>query len=236
MTEPPDHQKNSDHTEPATDGGELQREAYFPTFIFYRDLAGGKLLNDEIKPYIYAWRDADKAGIVRSNVQSVGAWHSAVDMNQRPEYRLLCELIVEAAQAVFDDLAYDPNFEPAIDNMWVNVSPRYGYNRNHVHPNALWSGVYYVQAPPGAGRIFFSDPRPQVPLVSPRFIPDQPRRSESWTEVFYEAIGGRLIMFPSWLVHEVEPNITELEGPDADRISVSFNLVQRRRATQPGSN
>ena len=116
--------------------------------------------------------------------------------------------------------------------MWVNVSPRYGYNRNHVHPNALWSGVYYVQAPPGAGRIFFSDPRPQVPLVTARFVPDKPRRAESWSEVYYEAIEGRLIMFPSWLVHEVEPNVTDLEGADADRISVSFNLVQRRRATQ----
>ena len=37
-----------------------------------------------------------------------------------------------------------------------------------------------------------------------------------------------MILFPGWLMHEVEPNMSELEGPAGDRISVSFNLFQRR--------
>jgi hypothetical protein len=35
-----------------------------------------------------------------------------------------------------------------------------------------------------------------------------------------------MLVFPAWLLHEVEPNLTEHTGSDADRISISFNLMQ----------
>jgi uncharacterized protein (TIGR02466 family) len=45
--------------------------------------------------------------------------------------------------------------------------------------------------------------------------------SHLWREVHYKPIAGRLIMFPSWLNHCVDPN----ESNDI-RISVSFNFLQ----------
>ncbi len=42
-----------------------------------------------------------------------------------------------------------------------------------------------------------------------------------WREVHLDAVEGRIIMFPSWLWHCVEPN----ESNDI-RISVSFNFIQ----------
>ncbi len=211
--------------------GRLIREVYFPTLIYFQDVPDAGALNEAIKPQIYAWRDADGEGIVRSNVRGTGAWHSRVDMHERAEYAGLVDRILAAARPIYEEMGYDPAYEPAIDNMWANVSPRSGFNRGHIHPNVLWSGVYYVQAPPGAGRIYFTDPRPQALAITPRYIPDTPRRALAWSEVYYEPVEGRMILFPAWLMHEVEPNLSELEGPAADRISVSFNLVQRRRTT-----
>jgi uncharacterized protein (TIGR02466 family) len=207
----------------------LVRELYFPTFIHYQDLADATELNAAIRPAIYAWRTADPDGIVRSNVYTVGSWHSRLDMQRREEYRPLCDRILAAVQVIFDDLGYDAAYGPSIDNMWANINPRHGFNRSHVHPNVLWSGVYYVQAPPGCGRIFFSDPRVQAQMCTPRYAPDQPRKNEVWSEVYFEPIEGRLILFPAWLSHEVEPNLCELEDAAGDRISVSFNLAQRLR-------
>jgi uncharacterized protein (TIGR02466 family) len=207
----------------------LMREFYFPTPIYFSDLPGARSLNEAIKPPIYAWRAEDQEGIHRSNVKRVGSWHSQLDMHRREEYRPLTEQILGVARQIFDDLGYDPVYEPAIDNMWANISPRYGYNRSHIHPNVLWSGVYYVQAPPDGGRIYFTDPRAQVLILTPRYAPDAPRKAEAWSEVYYEAIEGRLILFPSWLAHEVEPNLCDREGPAGDRISISFNLYQKRR-------
>jgi uncharacterized protein (TIGR02466 family) len=206
----------------------LMRELYFPTLIYYADLPGAKELNDTIKPHIYAWRAQDQEGIVRSNVKQLGAWHSRVDMHEREEYRELSGQILAAARTIAEDLGYDPTYQVVFDNMWANINPRYAYNRGHVHPNALWSGVYYVQAPAGSGRIFFTEPRPQAQMVAPKYRSGVPRRQEAWSEVYYEPIEGRLILFPAWLVHEVEPNLSNEEGPAGDRISVSFNIFQRR--------
>ncbi|MDH3640625.1 MAG: TIGR02466 family protein [Gammaproteobacteria bacterium] len=209
--------------------GKLMREMYFPTSIYFRDLPDSVELNEAIGTHIYAWRSQDEEGIVRSNVTQVGSWHSNLDMHQREEYDALTGQVIATAQEIFDDLGYDPAYEPAFSNMWANINPKYGYNRNHIHPNALWSGVYYVQTPPDSGRIFFSDPRAQAQVLTPCYAPETSRRSEAWNEVYFEPIEGRVILFPAWLVHEVEPNMSDREGPTGDRISVSFNLYQQQR-------
>ena len=96
--------------------------------------------------------------------------------------------------------------------------------------------MYYVQASSESGRIFFTDPRPQAQVLRPHIDPDKPRGSTAWTEVYFHPTEGRLILFPGWLVHEVEPNMSEAEGPEADRISVSFNFFQQRRNTTETTN
>ncbi len=209
--------------------GPLIKEVYFPTPIYFKDLSDVEELNQTVKQGIYAWRDQDIEGIVRSNVTQVRSWHSQLDMNRREEFQELTSRIVDVVQKIFDAEGYDPAFMAKCDNMWANISSKYGYNRNHTHPGVLWSGVYYVQASAESGRIFFSDPRPQAQVIRPRLDPDNPRRSNAWTEVYFHPIEGRLILFPAWLVHEVEPNMTDAEGPAADRISVSFNFFQQRR-------
>ena len=168
-------------------------------------------------------------GIVRSNVWQTGTWHSGVDMAMRPEFQPLADWILSATGEVFEDLGYLSDRVPTMLNMWANVAPRHGYNQSHVHPWSLWSGVYYVRAPEGAGRLVFLEPRPQAEIMTAAYGRPSQERPESWTRVYFKAIEGRLILFPSWLRHEVEPNGTSCEGDAADRISVSFNITQGKR-------
>lgn len=209
--------------------GKLCREHYFPTMIYYRDIEASTENNLNIRSHIYAWKEQDEEGILRSNVKEVGSWHSQLDMNKRAEYSWITNIILQTTQDIFNDLDYDPAYEPAIDNMWANVNPKYGYNRNHTHPNTLWSGVYYVQVPENAGRIYFSDPRAQSQVLTAHFNPETERKSEVWSEVYFDPIPGRLILFPSWLLHEVQPNMSNLAGQEGDRISLSFNLFQKKK-------
>jgi uncharacterized protein (TIGR02466 family) len=210
-------------------GPVLTREYFFPTMIYYRDLPEAVALNAEIKPHIYRWREEDEEGIVRSNVKQVGAWHSKTIMTERAEYAKLAHMIIACAQVIFDNLDYEPESEPFIDNMWANVNPKFAYNRSHVHPNVLWSGVYYVQSNDNSGRILFTDPRSQANVLNPRYARGQQRKPEVWSEVHYQPIEGRILFFPSWLAHEVEPNLCDKEGRNGDRISISFNIGQRRK-------
>ena len=217
-------------------GIRLTAEAYFPTLIFFRDLPNGPELNARLKPAIYALREEHPEGLVRSNVAKAGSWHSPDDLATRPAFAELCREVVGHASIVFGELGYDPDCGPEISNMWANVHPRHGYNRGHTHPNVLWSGVYYVQSPPRAGRIVFIDPRAQALAKQPIYRSGRDLPASLWSEVWYEPIEARLLLFPAWLQHEVEPNLSDLPGSAGDRVSISFNIVQRRRpaGTQVG--
>ncbi|MGI9273604.1 MAG: TIGR02466 family protein [Endozoicomonas sp.] len=206
----------------------LYRELYFSTPIFFRDGGDACEFHAEMKPLIYQIREEDTKGITRSNMRQAGAWHSQVNLHTQTAFSPLVEFITGQAREIFQDLGYDPDYEPAIDTLWANISSRNAYNRAHIHPNSLWSGVYYVQVPEDAGRIFFIDPRTQAMHYTPRYDPDKKREALTWNEVFFEPQEGRLILFPSWLQHEVEPNMSSLTGEAGNRISISFNIYQRK--------
>lgn len=204
----------------------LNKELFFPTPIYFVDLEGSEAINAYLKTRIYAWRDQDPSGIVRSNARKAGAWHSPTTMSSMPEYSLFVNKVNAAVNSVFTDQRYSAQHKAACQNMWANINPGGGYNRSHTHPGALWSGVYYVQTPPDCGQVVFQDPRVQSQVILPHPNQQQETGPEQWSEVFHKAVAGRLILFPSWLRHEVENNGNQLSSPHGDRISISFNYGQ----------
>ena len=203
----------------------LISEHYFATPVCTLDLVQPDL-NDALISHILQWRDADPAGITRSNFKQTGSWHSTIDMHQRPEFKALTDLVLAMAQQVFSQQHYHPDYLPLIDSMWANINPHGGFNRSHTHPDTLWSGVYYAQAPAQCGRICFHDPRSQARVITPMLGADAEDHPGSWPEIYFEPLAGRMILFPAWLQHDVEPNLSDLPGDSGNRISVSFNLLQ----------
>jgi len=197
----------------------MNRELHFPTPIYIFD-HNDPSINIQLEKDIMNWMNQDK-GVTRTNVKG---WHSTTDMHLKPEYKRLVDALFQAQHKIYDEEHLDS--EPFLGNMWANVNPPGGFNRAHLHPNSLWSGVYYVKAPKNCGRLKVNDPRTGAAMVSPRMRPrlNHPDTAPTrlWTEAHYEPIAGRLIMFPSWLVHCVDPN----ESNDI-RISVSFNFMQK---------
>ena len=192
----------------------MNRELFFPTPIYIANLQD-PTLNQELEKNIIAWSNKDK-GLNRTNVNS---WHSPTNMNELPEYKKLVDILYEAQRTIYDQEQLDS--EPYLGNMWANVNPPGGMNRTHIHPNSLWSGVYYVKAPKESGHLKVEDPRSVGLMSRPRMKPgEQPSRL--WRETHYEPFPGRLIMCPAWLTHCVDPN----KSNDI-RISVSFNFMQK---------
>jgi uncharacterized protein (TIGR02466 family) len=204
----------------------LNRESYFATHLYFSDLPDGERVSAELATHIRALREADPKGIVKSNVQALGAWHSMDNLEKDPNFTEIARYIVSAAKEVFNNLGYQENSIPVISNMWANVSPKFAFNRVHTHPGSAWSGVYYVYGPENSGKIYFQDPRPQAQVYNIRYHTKESRKREVWSEVFYDPKVGRLILFPAWLQHEVQPNLSELEGEAGQRISISFNIYQ----------
>ena len=200
------------------------REMFFATPIFFKDLPNSKELNKNLLRHIKQWKKRDEKGIKRSN--SLG-WHSAVDMHNRKEYNPLTKELFKMQHEIFEAEGYNKNTEPVCDNMWANVNYKYSHNKNHVHPGAQWSGVYYIQTPKDCGHIWFTDPCGQRHIDIPIMENKKEKPVHYWREVHYKPVEGRLIMFPAWLVHEVAPNLSKLKGDKHWRISVSFNFKQR---------
>ena len=192
----------------------MNRELFFPTPIYIANL-NEPGLNEQLERDITAWANKDK-GLNRTNVDG---WHSPTNMNELPEYKKLVDVLYEAQRTIYEQEHLDS--EPYLGNMWANINPPGGMNRAHMHPNALWSGVYYVKAHPDSGHLKVDDPRAAASMSRPR-QKSGPTPSRLWRETSFEPKAGRLIMFPAWLTHCVDPNKS-----NDNRISVSFNFMQK---------
>jgi len=192
----------------------MHRDLLFPTPVYIADIKH-PTLNQELERDIVAWSKQDK-GIVRTNVQG---WHSTTNMHERPEFKKLVNMLYDCQKTVYEQEYYES--EPVLGNMWANINPPGGSNRAHQHPNSLWSGVYWIKTPKNCGQLKIDDPRSVACMTRPR-QKDTKKPDRLWRETHYEPIAGRCIMFPSWLMHCVDPN----ESNDI-RISVSFNFLQK---------
>jgi uncharacterized protein (TIGR02466 family) len=94
--------------------------------------------------------------------------------------------------------------------MWVNVMPKNVYHAFHLHPLSVISGTFYVSVGKGgkSSPLRVEDPRASLFMGSPA----RP------IQVDLKPKNGDLILFESWMKHEVPPHQN-----NEDRISVSFN-------------
>ena len=192
----------------------MHRDLLFPTPVYIADIKH-PTLNQELERDIVAWSKQDK-GIIRTNVQG---WHSKTNMHERPEFKKLVNMLYDCQKTVYEQEYYES--EPVLGNMWANINPPGGSNRAHQHPNSLWSGVYWIKTPKNCGELKIDDPRSVACMTRPRQKEGE-KPARLFRETHYEPIAGRCIMFPSWLMHCVDPN----KSNDI-RISVSFNFLQK---------
>ena len=187
------------------------KEGFFPTLIYAEDL---KLDTNQMAQNIIQWSKEDE-GVKKTNVNG---WHSQTDMHKKPEYKPLVDELFKMVHQVFEEEWLDR--EPVLGNMWANINGTGGYNKPHIHPNSLFSGVYYIKTPPNCGRLMCTDPRPGIQTCMPNRKKGQPP-AHLWREIHLQPRENRAIIFNSWLWHAVEPNQS-----NEPRISVSFNFIQ----------
>jgi uncharacterized protein (TIGR02466 family) len=186
-------------------------EKFFPTIVYGKDV---ELDNNKLAHDIINWSNQDK-GVEKTNYKG---WHSKTDMATKPEYQLLITELMIMQKEIYEHEHLDRFAR--LGNMWANINPPGGMNQPHLHPNSLFSGVYYVKSNPQAGRLKIYDPRPGAQINMPTRKPGNPGK-DLWRDANIQPIPGRIIMFPAWLWHSVEPN----KSNDI-RISVSFNFIQ----------
>ena len=92
---------------------------------------------------------------------------------------------------------------------WANVNEPGSINREHTHTGAFVSAVVYFQAE-GTGSLQFMPYNFTYKMT----LPQWPYFGTS----YYDPVDGNIILFPSYLLHKVERNLSNTQ-----RINISFN-------------
>ena len=134
-----------------------------------------------------------------------------------PTFEELVKLLDKHVAAFAEDLQFDLDGKKlTLDSLWINILPEGGIHSSHIHPHSVISGTTYVAVPKGASAIKFEDPRSAMMMAAPTRTADA--REEMRSFIYVEPAAGDVLLWESWLRHEVPMNMAEEE-----RISVSFN-------------
>jgi len=201
--------------------GEMYAYNYFPTHVAETYIKDFNNINKDIIPKIYNLKKEDSQKITRSNQ---GGWPSKDNLHNDIHFKNIHDKICEALNAFVKQFDYDnEKYFLNIVNMWSIVNKKYDYNELHSHSNSLWSGVYYVKAPENCGKINLYDPRPQAHCVQHQ-TKTKELSSLNFTKISFTPSDGKCLIFPGWLQHNVEPNMS-----NDDRIIISFNVEQSKK-------
>ena len=192
---------------------------FFPTLVYSARLQPGRwqTFNDRLLRECRQLRIDDALGRRWSADNYAGGYtsYSSVSRMHRmsPTFAELERKLAHHVKAFVRQSKLDlAGRELAMTDCWVNIMSRHVSHGLHLHPLSTVSGTYYVQTPQGCPGIKLEDPRLD------RFMASPPRKRGAHPWVMLPAEAGSLILFESWLRHEVAANPRARE-----RISISFN-------------
>jgi uncharacterized protein (TIGR02466 family) len=201
----------------------MPTQALFPTLVYEAPLqaSGGPAFNRRLLQECLQYREDDVAGQSWSATRYPGGYTSYGSLCRMhrisPTFAALERKLRRHLRSYARALELDlEGRELEMTDCWINVMPRLVVHSQHLHPLSTISGTYYVRTPRGSPGIKFEDPRLDRFMAAPPRKPDCRPEHRPWVTV--PASAGKVVLFESWLRHEVPPNPVA-----AERVSISFN-------------
>jgi uncharacterized protein (TIGR02466 family) len=201
----------------------VSTESLFPTRVYTACLParGSVALNEALLRECRQLRLDDTSGRRWSAANYPGGYTSYASANKMhtvsPTFEQLQRRLAPHVARFADVLDLDLRGRALVmTDCWVNLMPRGTSHGLHLHPASTLSGTYYVRTPRGCPGLKFEDPRLDRYMAAPPRRPNAARANRPWVLMPVET--SRLVLFESWLRHEVPANTAR-----AERVSVSFN-------------
>ena len=191
----------------------------FATRLYQAKL--GPIDADELEISCYSIAEDDEAGQAWCDENEFPGYTSYASLTDLPWRFSIFQEVVDCLDkhvaAFAEELAFDlDGRDLVLEDIWINILPEGGIHTSHIHPHSVISGTTYVKMPEGASALKLEDPRAQMMMAAP------PRHKDAAEElqqfVYVKPAVGDVLLWESWLRHEVPMNMAEDE-----RISVSFN-------------
>jgi uncharacterized protein (TIGR02466 family) len=200
-------------------------ERLFATKIYRAAFTGtaARKLNADLTQACTSIAREDKAGRAWSRQHGYRGYTSYASLADLPDRAPAFAALVARLDTHVAKFARALDFDLAgrhlkLDSIWLNVMQSGAVHTAHIHPKSVISGTYYVAVPPGAGALKLEDPRLGLMMAAP---PRKARAArDNQTFVYLEPKAGTLLLWESWLRHEVPLNRAK-----GERISISFNYA-----------
>jgi uncharacterized protein (TIGR02466 family) len=142
---------------------------------------------------------------------------NVTDLEKSNVLQPLMNAIQERVQILLKKYNFKESVEYRIRDVWINLNHPNATSMPHKHPNHLFSGVYYVKCDNPSTIDFFN------PISEHQWVVNNPiigaRNEFNSQYISVEPVVGKVVLFPSWLMHSVRPSLN-----DKDRISIAFNV------------
>ncbi|MCA0922690.1 2OG-Fe(II) oxygenase family protein [Pseudooceanicola nanhaiensis] len=176
---------------------------------------------DELEASCYSIAEDDEAGQDWCEEHDYPGYTSYASLTDLPwRFPIFGELVksLDAHVAAFaEELGFDLDDKPLkLEDLWINILPEGGTHASHIHPHSVISGTTYVAMPEGTSALKLEDPRLPMMMAAPTRKKTAPDELKPF--IYVKPAVGDVLLWESWLRHEVPMNMTE-----EDRISVSFN-------------
>ena len=182
---------------------------------------GKPIDGNELEASCWSIAEDDEAGqnwCEENGYPGYTSYASLTDLPYRfPVFKDLVKVLDQHVSAFAEDAEFDLDGRGLeLEDIWINILPPGGIHTSHIHPHSVVSGTTYVAVPDGASAIKFEDPRHAMMMAAPPRLPDARDELRAFNYVAPKA--GEVLLWESWLRHEVPLNMA-----DEERISVSFN-------------
>ncbi|NUH65634.1 hypothetical protein HTT03_10110 [Sulfitobacter sp. S0837] len=198
-------------------------KSLFATRLYHAALSdhGKPIDTDELAASCFSIAEDDEAGqdwCEENGYAGYTSYASLDDLPYRfPIFKDLVAVLDKHVAAFAKDLGFDlGDRKLVLDSLWLNILPEGGIHTSHIHPHSVISGTTYVTMPEGASAIRFEDPRLPMMMAAPGRVKEA--REELRPFIYVAPEAGDVLLWESWLRHEVPMNMIE-----EDRVSVSFN-------------
>lgn len=194
----------------------IHKVFYTPIYEYQTINSENFLVQNEIKNSLSTIISNDK-------FENPEGWNDGVRTNIKFRYNTIKDYNLSNLQLLLDThiakfvktiAAFDP-IPLKLAHSWINLTTQ-GQGQNwHQHQDAVVSGTYYYDSNGKDGDIIFTTPNP---FVSTELFP---LGLQITKEYKISPKVGKIILFPGWLSHCVEKNLS-----NTTRISVSFNYYR----------
>ncbi len=200
-------------------------ESLFVTRLYRAHLSefGASVDAEELEASCFSIAEDDEAGQEWCEANAYPGYTSYASLTDLPwRFPIFADVVASLDQhvaAFAKDLEFDLDGKSLkLEDLWINILPQGGMHASHIHPHSVISGTTYVSMPDGASALKLEDPRSGRMMASP--VRKKGSRRDLQPFIYMKPEVGDVLLWESWLRHEVPMNMAEDE-----RVSVSFNYI-----------